>query len=341
MELASQEFINVIKEGSKESTLDVPICLTFWNRPDCLRSLLAIFRQVKPAELFLYQNAPLATFSESKKQAYQDCRRIITDFLDSIDWSCSVHFWFPQNCLEVYSSVCRAIRWAFSSADSCIVLEDDDAPEISWFQLVSILLKKYQNDPKVASITCEVNFGDSARFDDSFDFLFSKITSVHAWASWKRFIDQWDSSYSWFFDALERKKIKRFYGQRYYKRLIKNALPFAQSKIPEYEFFISAARAANESYSIVPTRNMLKYNGMDGEHSAGTELFTKKDKTYFFKKSYPVSFPLREPPYLFHDSKFDQKMLSYASRNFGDSLEKAWLLFKRGQLLRYILHKKK
>ena len=45
-----------------------------------------------------------------------------------------------------------AQKWAFSLSDTCIVLEDDDVPAVSFFGFCKELLDKYEHDPRISII---------------------------------------------------------------------------------------------------------------------------------------------------------------------------------------------
>ena len=57
------------------------------------------------------------------------CREVVAD----IDWECDVRQMYQERNFGCDPSEYISQKWAFSLADKCIVLEDDDVPSQSFF----------------------------------------------------------------------------------------------------------------------------------------------------------------------------------------------------------------
>ena len=129
----------------KSALVDVAVLILFFNRP---RQLAQVFEQVKkarPSRLFLYQDGPRG---EKDLPGIEACRQVVAD----IDWECEVHQLYQKKNYGCDPSEYISQKWAFSHADKCIVLEDDDVPSVSFFRFCKEMLDRYENDTRISMI---------------------------------------------------------------------------------------------------------------------------------------------------------------------------------------------
>lgn len=341
----SEGEIKIFSYSGSASLIENAVFLAFWNRPSCLQKMLDQIRAVKPRVLLLYQNAIPEGLSEGQKKSFTESTAVANRFVNAIDWQCLVYFWRPIECADVWHSLSRAYSWAFSLYEKCIILEDDDLPSCTWFRFASTMLDKYQDDSKVALISSEVNFEISKKYSQKFDYIFSTYVSIHGWACWRKIIEKWDWNYSWLDSPEALSLIRSYYGGKRANKIINRAKKFREQKTPNFELFFAAYLGLNNAFSIIPTKNMLQNTGLIGTHSSNSSALTRKERRYFDKRIFEMSFPLKEPPYLFHDVYFDRKMGKAVRNDFGNKVERYLSLLFKGQLPSYIkkknLHKNK
>ena len=192
----------------KPALVDVAVLILFFNRP---RQLAQVFEQVKkarPSRLFLYQDGPRG---EKDLPGIEACRQVVAD----IDWECEVHQLYQKKNYGCDPSEYISQKWAFSHADKCIVLEDDDVPSVSFFRFCKEMLDRYENDTRISMIAGFNN--EEITPDVPYDYFFATTFSIWGWASWKRVVDQWDEHYTFLDDTFNMQQLKNLIRERKYR----------------------------------------------------------------------------------------------------------------------------
>jgi len=160
--------------------IDVAVLILFFNRPEPFEKVFRAVKEARPSRLFLYQDGPRGA---KDMPGIEACRRIAED----IDWECDVKHLYQERNYGCDPSEYISQKWAFSMADKCIVLEDDDVPTQSFFPFCKEMLDRYEHDERVWMVA---GFNsDEQTTDVSGDYFFTSVFSIWGWASWKRVID--------------------------------------------------------------------------------------------------------------------------------------------------------
>lgn len=107
------------------------VLFIYFNNLERTRAVFEQIRKARPAVLFLYQDGVRAGKGEEKKVLE------VREFVENnIDWECVVHKKYQPTNVGCDPSEYLAQTWAFSIADKCIVLEDDDVPTYPFFDFV-------------------------------------------------------------------------------------------------------------------------------------------------------------------------------------------------------------
>ena len=121
---------------------DIAVLILFFNRPEPFEKVFKAVKEARPSRLFLYQDGPRG---EKDMPGIEACRRIAAD----IDWECDVKHLYQERNYGCDPSEYISQKWAFSMADKCIVLEDDDVPTQSFFPFCKEMLDRYEHDERV------------------------------------------------------------------------------------------------------------------------------------------------------------------------------------------------
>ena len=132
----------MMKQASK---IDVAVLILFFNRPEHLKKVFEEVRKARPSRLFLYQDGPR---SDKDLDGIMKCREVV----DNIDWECDVQRMYQERNYGCDPSEYISQKWAFSMADKCIVLEDDDVPSQSFFPFCKEMLDRYEHDTRITMI---------------------------------------------------------------------------------------------------------------------------------------------------------------------------------------------
>ncbi len=285
--------------------IDVAVLILFFNRPDHLEKVFEQVKIAKPSRLFLYQDGARG---EKDLLGIDACRKIVSD--ENIDWQCDVKRHYCEKNQGCDPSEYLSQKWAFSMADKCIVLEDDDVPSQSFFPFCKEMLDKYENDERISMI-CGFNEDEiTSDCDDS--YFFTSIFSIWGWASWRRVINKWEGDYAFLNNAQAMKHLRLLVKQRNYRKdFIQMCYEHKASGKEFYESIFWASMLLNSGLAIMPHKNLINNLGFsdDSTHFAGSIKTTPKAyRKIFTMKRYELDFPLRYPKYIIDNIAYKERL---------------------------------
>ena len=316
--------------------IDIAVLILFFNRPDSLRAMFEEVRKARPSRLFLYQDGPR---DERDLPGIEACRKVVED----IDWECDVRRLYRERNFGCDPSNFLSQKWAFSMADKCIVLEDDDIPSQSFFPFCKEMLDRYEHDTRISMIT-GINY-DEKTPGMPYDYFFATTFSISGWASWRRVIDQWDEHYTFLDDAYNMQQLEDFIKERkYQKDFVEFCRYHRKSGKAYFETIFHAAIFFNSAMSIVPRVNMINNLGACGEgvHLSGTNATMPRAYRRIFEMGrHELDFPLRHPRYVIENVKYKDRMFriqgwGHPWIKIGRSIEELWLTMRHGEWKRIL-----
>lgn len=316
--------------------IDIAVLILFFNRPDALSAVFEEVRKARPSRLFFYQDGPRG---EHDMPGIEACRKVVED----IDWECDVRRLYQEKNFGCDPSEYLSQKWAFSMADKCIVLEDDDIPSQSFFPFCKEMLDRYEHDTRISMIT-GTNY-DEVTPDIPYDYFFATTFSISGWASWRRVIDQWDEHYTFLDDAYNLQQLEELIKERkYQKDFVEFCRYHRKSGKAYYETIFHAALFFNSAMSIVPRVNMINNLGACGEgvHLSGTNATMPRAYRRIFEMGrHELDFPLRHPRYVIENVKYKDRMFriqgwGHPWIKIGRSIEELWLTMRHGEWKRIL-----
>ena len=316
--------------------IDIAVLILFFNRPDALSAVFEEVRKARPSRLFLYQDGPRG---EHDMPGIEACRKVVED----IDWECDIRRLYQEKNFGCDPSEYLSQKWAFSMADKCIVLEDDDIPSQSFFPFCKEMLDRYEHDTRISMIT-GTNY-DEVTPDIPYDYFFATTFSISGWASWRRVIDQWDEHYTFLDDAYNLQQLEDLIKERkYQKDFVEFCRYHRKSGKAYYETIFHAAIFFNSAMSIVPRVNMINNLGACGEgvHLSGTNATMPRAYRRIFEMGrHELDFPLRHPRYVIENVKYKDRMFriqgwGHPWIKIGRSIEELWLTMRHGEWKRIL-----
>ena len=295
----------VIENMKKDYLIDVPVLLIFFARPEQFSKVFEQVRIARPSKLYLYQDGPRSNRPDDIKNI-EECREIA----ENIDWECDVKKLYQDKNVGCDPSGFIAQKWMFEEEEMGIILEDDVVPAQSFFPFAKELLIKYKDDQRINMICGMNNTGITENINQS--YFFSMRGSIWGWASWKRVIDKWDSSYS----LLDDKKFlqlleNKFENEKIYKNFIKTCYNHRSSGKAHHESINALCMFANNSLNIVPKYNMITNIGIgeNGTHASDDIRKLPKGTAQMMQmKRYEIEFPLTHPSYIIQNKDFELKL---------------------------------
>lgn len=294
----------MLQNQSKESKIDLSVLIIFFARPEPLFKVFEQIKLARPSKLYLYQDGPRENRPDDVENILL-CRKIVED----IDWNCEVHKMYQEKNYGVDPSEYIAQKWMFSTEEYGVVLEDDDVAALNFFPYCKELLERYKDDKRIG-IICGMN--QMEVYQDTPDsYIFTKSGSITGWATWKRNIDLWDSTYKWLDDPHAHRVLKGVMGDKDYTNFIKVASANRESGKEHYESILGACFYLNNHLNIVPKYNLISNIGigMNAAHGATSmEILPKGIRGIFFMKTYEIELPLSHPKYIMEDVNFRRKL---------------------------------
>lgn len=297
--------------------LDLAVLVILFVRPDDLRKCLEPIRQAKPARLYFYQDGPRPDVPSDAVAARQ-CRDIIAEM---VDWDCEVHTQFKTENKGAWLANYSAIKWMFQTEEMGVILEDDDIIDPSFLLFCQELLERYRTDLRVSTI-CAMNHLDVYKPDYA-DYIFTRFQSIWGWATWKRVVDAWDETHSYFQNPYICARLKSQCPEFAYRRRVSRQS--RETGIPNYEMLAWGTQVTQNMMNIVPTRNLVSNIGIGaGNANCGAHLrqHPRIFQKLFFKQRYELAFPLRHPPYVLEDAIYTARANRILA--FGHPLVDVW-----------------
>ena len=259
---------------------DVAVLLLFFTGTEALQRIFNIIRQARPARLFLYQDGPR---NEAETIMTIAARNIVAD--EQIDWQCDVRRNYHTTNQGMRASTYDSLQWAFCLHDKCIVLEESSTPAVTFVRFCTELLHRYENDLRIGMIA-GVNHEETT--DSPYDYLFTTMIPVWGWASWRRVVDGWDSTYSVVDDEFNMHQLETL-SQREcgWKKKLKMMRRHKLLGQPTYETVLWSYLALHSCLTIVPTRNMIHNSAMP---------------------AHELTFPLRHPRLVIEDVAYKHRV---------------------------------
>jgi len=160
-------------------SLDTPVVLLVFNRPDTTRKVLGALRKVRPGRVYVVADGPRAERPDDARLC-AETRRVI----EEIDWPCRVETDYAAHNLGCMRRVSSGLDWVFERVEEAIILEDDCLPDVTFFRFCAELLAYYRDRPEIAQIGgVNFQFGQQQTPDS---YYFSRYNHVWGWATWRR-----------------------------------------------------------------------------------------------------------------------------------------------------------
>lgn len=157
-----------------------PVLVMVYKRPDTVRQILEVLRQVKPPKLYISANAPHP--GKNEQLLVEETRAVF----DGVDWPCEIVKHFRTEHIPLAGmSLYYGIDWFFKNEEEGIILEDDVLPHPDFFSYCDELLERYRDDDDIFSISGRNCFYDEQP-ESPFSYYFTNFTAIWGWAGWRR-----------------------------------------------------------------------------------------------------------------------------------------------------------
>lgn len=292
----------VIIEGKRPFLVEVPVKVNIWIRPQCQRAQFEVLKKACPSIMILQSDGGR---NEKEWAAIQQNRKL---FDDEIDWNCHIYKLYEESNLGLYTMGGKVGKFIWDKFDRCIFLEDDYVPAVSFFQYCAELLERYKDDYRISRI-CGMN--SLGTWDEaSSDYFFSKDGSIWGTATWRRVIEQRDSTFGYGKDSYIMRLLKKNTPSFIYKRIEGYANDSQYGgHVAGSEFWSFFNSYAFNQLQIIPRRNLICNIGYgEGSAHANGTKFKGSIPKMMNLPTYEMQFPMKHPKYFVADEDYALRM---------------------------------
>jgi hypothetical protein len=158
-------------------SLDVPVVMVVYNRPELTAQVFAAVGAARPPTLLVVADGPRADHPTDAARC-----RAVREIVDAVDWPCEVTRNVSEHNLGCDVRVETGLDWVFALVDRAIVFEDDVVAVPSFFPWCAAMLDRYDGVGDVMHVSGRnpvVRWGPA-----HVDHLLARRASVYGWATW-------------------------------------------------------------------------------------------------------------------------------------------------------------
>jgi len=278
------------KYNTSRATKKHPVALFFFNRLETTKKVAERIIDSKPSKVYLVADGPRANVVGE----YQKCQNV-RNYLDSLNWGCSVEKIFSENNLGCGRRLSSGISEILAREEALIILEDDILPHQDFFEFCYEMLDYYQNDESVFHVS-GLQFKEKIAKNDSYQFDFN--VGVWGWATWRRAWQFYsldvtsDLEDQMLWESLAPHRCDMDLGRsNEWRNYLKASL--IDNKVDTWDYQWSICIARNRGFCVSPNWNLVKNIGF-GDGATHTKGPAASHFAGLFK-SYPINWPIQHP----------------------------------------------
>ena len=244
--------------------MDLPVLLIGFNRPKEFNQVLMNLKKNGITNLFISLDGPREKNIDDAK-----ARKEILSIINNLDWCNPSVNLLPKN-YGCKKAVNKAITWFFSHVKFGVINEDDVILNKQFFSDSMYLLKKYQNEPSIMSISAHSEFSSGK----GMSHFLSPFCRVWGWATWA---DRWNNHLK---SAKKMQDMNFFKAYMSLPKFIKSFRISAiinaskQGRLSTWDYEWNISHSVLDSKSITPYGNYVINIGcghFDATHTANME----------------------------------------------------------------------
>ncbi len=288
---------------------DIPVAMFIFKRKDTVLRIIDRIREVKPQTFYLIADEGR---NEEEKALVKDCREAVEK---AIDWDCNLIKNYAMENRGVHAQIGMGALWVFEREERAIFLEDDNLPEVSFFEYCKKCLDKYESEENIFWI-CGTNYLQKCQPKNNASVFASRHLMPCGWASWawkfKKYYDydlKNTENAGWRKTLRTKYKNKSLYKQQL--RSISGELSRKQNgeRYRSWDFHTVFSTRMNDLYGIVPCNNQIKNIGVDEFSTHGGNSFNLiMTQRFCGIESYPMPTPIVVPEVKDLDFSFENKI---------------------------------
>lgn len=284
-----------------------PIALIIFKRKDTVLKILKQIERVRPDRLYLLSDQG-RTPEEIKR--VEDTRTAVEA---AISWPCELVRLYADSNLGVYKNIGLGAKRVFEKEDKAIFLEDDNYPEITFFQYADELLEKYENDRRVLWI-CGTNYLQECGHPDGDSYFFTQHLLPCGWASWKeKYLKHYNGELENFFEQKDAffntYQLRALAEQQWQSVLGEYNRKKAGGNFISWDYQMLFSIRTNNLLGIAPRVNQIRNIGADNDSTHGGTSLAKVMTSRFCEiPTKQMCFPMRHPSSTQIDKTMEERL---------------------------------
>lgn len=311
-----------------------PVVLLGYARPKETKQIIDRINQSRTKKVYFFVDYPNDITDAKLFKLNNEVKELSSCF----DSSIVIESCFFEKNLGVFEAINQSTSIVFKKEEEVIFLEDDKLPSLCFFDFCSELLEKYRNDERILFIS-GMNTNSSFLNNYKYDYFFAELNTNWGHAIWKRTYDKYKFSLEFINDDYYKNLIQQIYKLKHNKHDVINEVLSYINKgtynghVASGEFFMMGPlRILTNTLVIVPSKNLISDTGATEYTVHGDEfhLMTRGQKKLFFRETFELISPLKHPPYVISDYRFNKVPYLPFRRFFWllDKIERAYLILK-------------
>jgi hypothetical protein len=281
------------------ATVDVPVLLIVFNRPEKTRRMFEAVRAAAPRRLFIAADGPRPDHPDDLDR----CERTRRIFF-GIDWPCEVRTRFQDRNLGCKRGVGTAIDWFLSEVDAGIIVEDDCVPTADFFRFCAELLDRYRDATEVMMIGGHNPLG---AWDGEASYVFSRTSPIWGWATWRRAWAHYDAAMARWAEPRAHEAVRARMPRTEFRITSQRFDLVYEQRRDSWGFAWAFAMLIAGGVSVMPVRNLVANIGFDDE-ATHTKLSWSNEAS---APTHPLAFPLAHPSSTTPDADFEQALFRH------------------------------
>lgn len=282
---------------------DIPVGLFIFKRTEKSVQIINQIGKVQPKKIYLISDAGR---DDEERALVEECRKAVEE---SIFWDCEVVKKYAETNRGCFGNIGLGAMEIFETEDKMIFLEDDNLPEVTFFQYCKELLEKYEDNDDILWI-CGTNYMTDFQPSTPCDYVFTRHLLPCGWASWsKKFRKYYDYDFKNLTEEGLKQAKKTYKNNRLYRYDVKHWLDEkGHEKYFSWDYQMNFSVRFYGKFGIAPCKNQITNIGADSMSAHGgssmENLLTSK---FCMVPSEQLTFPLRAPEKIDIDPVFERK----------------------------------
>lgn len=285
---------------------NIPVVLLLFKRKDAALKIIDRFRSVSVRKLYILADQGR---DDNEIEMVRETREAVES---AIDWDCEVIKNYAEFNRGVFGNIALGAKWVFEREKWAIFLEDDNLPELTFFDYCEELLKLYENDNRILWI-CGTNYLGKYNPDNDVSYMFTKHMLPCGWASWSdKFIQYYDGYVNLLNDKYTEQRFIKDFPSKDMSEVYMRPLRIYRKQIEvgkqpsSWDYQMCLSVRANSMFGISPVYNQIKNIGVDEMSEHGGNSFSKvMTRRFCGMDSYPLIMPLKHPISVMTDLKYE------------------------------------